>query len=658
MVAKLLVCTHISGDFMILQTNSMLEFREKLKALSREELLEIIQDQDTDPEFGYMMQIDRIEYVFRKKLQHLTWDDGSPIIERPLTEEELMTLIDPPFIYDKELAKLGFSEAQQKQIHIASDPVLWAKNFLGAEPRVYQTLVLREPHHRRVMRFGRRMGKTFTLAILVLWYAYTNQNMRIIIVAPMKSQVGLIYESVMDLADKNEVVRSSIKRNVTSPQYEIEFSNGSSIRFFTTGMKSNGKADVTRGQEADIIILDEMDYMGKDDLVALLAMLQKTSKEKRVKKLMVAASTPTGQRNTFWSWCTNPEDNFKAFWFPAMANPFWDAETEAQMRRDYPREVDWCHEVEAGWGEDAEGVYPHRFVKPAFIDFSSPYNLNSRGEPVKFQYEPIVFSNNSFFVFGVDWDKYAAGVNILVLEICNDRYEDERFAGKIRLCYREEVRKDEYTYTASVERIKELNAIFRPQHIYVDRGAGETQIELLHQYGMDHPNTRLHKIVKGYQFGESIDVMDPFTKNLVRKELKIFMVDNLSKLLEKNQILFSDHDEELFMQLLSYIVTRRSSVSGRPIFGPGGNTQDHAHDALLLAAFAIAENYDDLLNPKFANKAMSISNEAFLPLVSVNTPEEKEIAREIWGSESKGPVYARRAFSYNRKRGHIKRKMF
>ena len=59
---------------------------------------------------------------------------------------------------------------------------------------------------------------------------------------------------------------NSITRKVTSPQFMIQFSNGSTIRFFTSGMRSGGKSDVARGQEAHLIILDEMDYMHADDL--------------------------------------------------------------------------------------------------------------------------------------------------------------------------------------------------------------------------------------------------------------------------------------------------------------------------------------------------------------------------------------------------------
>ena len=68
-------------------------FREKLLELEREELLDIIRDQNPE----YVKQINRIEYVFANKLKHLTWSDGTPIDGRQLSKEELALLIDEPF---------------------------------------------------------------------------------------------------------------------------------------------------------------------------------------------------------------------------------------------------------------------------------------------------------------------------------------------------------------------------------------------------------------------------------------------------------------------------------------------------------------------------------------------------------------------------------
>ena len=196
-------------------------FREQLKKLSREDLLEIIKNQDIE----LYKQVNRIEWVFRNKLSHVNWNSGLPVLERDMTNEELAYLIDEPFEIDKELLDLGVSAEQQRQIHIAKDPVVWAKHFLKVEPRAYQILILRHPSLRKVLRAGRRLGKTFTLAIQLLHYSYTHKDGRCLVVAPMKTQVELIYQEILRIASKNDIVMNSMTRKVTSPQFMMEFSN-------------------------------------------------------------------------------------------------------------------------------------------------------------------------------------------------------------------------------------------------------------------------------------------------------------------------------------------------------------------------------------------------------------------------------------------------
>jgi len=571
-------------------------FREQLKKLSREDLLEIIKSQDIE----IYKQINRIEWVFKNKLSHVNWNSGQPILERDMTNEELAYLIDEPFEIDKELLDLGVSAEQQRQIHIAKDPVVWAKHFLKVEPRAYQILILRHPSLRKVLRAGRRLGKTFTLAIQLLHHGYTHRDGRCLVVAPMKTQVELIYQEILRIASKNEIVINSMTRKVTSPQFMMEFSNGSTIRFFTSGMRSGGKSDVARGQEAHLIILDEMDYMHSGDLDALYAMLQKTT-EDQPDKVMIGASTPTGRREKFWEWCNS--SRFQEFWFPSYVNPFFSKEQEDEFREQYS-EIGYRHEIEADWGEDSEGVYPRKYIDMAFIDPGWKYNAE-------------VTSARSFFTIGVDWDKYGAGTNIVVVEACNDSYEDERFRGRTRVCYREEIPRSEYTLTKAVDRIIELNKIFQPKHIYVDRGFGEVQVELLHKAGVENPQTKLRERVKGVSFAETIEVKDPYTQLPVKKEMKPFMVDNLRQYLEKEKILFSETDEELYLQLISYIVVR-TTQTGRPVFEAGGSVMDHAHDALMLALLAITQNYGDLMKSNYTTKTQSFSNTFYMPKPSTS----------------------------------------
>jgi hypothetical protein len=577
----------------------IVEFREKLSKLSREEILGIIDDQhpETPTDIGWKKEILRKEWVFRNKLSHISDNYGDPIVEGDYTHEELIRLVDPPFVFSKELMKKGFTEIMQRQIHIASDPVLWAQQILGVTPRSYQALVMRDDHENVVLRFGRRLGKTYLLVMYMLWYAYVFPRARILVLAPAKTQVALVYEAILEIADGSPILMDAITRKVKSPQHEVWLTNGATIKLFTTGLKNGSRSDGARGQEADMIVLDEMDYMGSDDLVALMAMLQNTDSSKTFSKKLIGASTPTGQRSTYWRWNVDPAENFNAYFSPSYVNPGWNSEEEVKARIRYKNEQHYRHEIEADWGEDADGVYGRKYIDQSF-NILPEWDYNS----IKLDHDKFLYT------LGVDWDKHGAGVNIVAVEAPRG----DPYRGPVKVIYRDEVRKGDFTYLESIDEIVKLHSRFNFDHLYVDQGSGEVQAELLHKYGLDNPQTQMHTRAKAWHFSNTIEVRDPYTRQIEKKRLKPYMVDNLSHYLEQGKIIFNSGDDELFLQLISYIKIRESE-SGHPVFAAGGEAVDHAHDALLLALFAITHNYDSMFDNYVSASPQAISNTFFMP---------------------------------------------
>lgn len=448
-----------------------------------------------------------------------------------------------------------------------------------------------------------------SMTILMLHKCVTNTNYKVVVVAPMIKHVKVLYDELVKLIENNEYLAANTNRYVASPSPELDFATGSTIRFFTSGVKSGGRSDSTRGQEADLIILDELDYMHPDDLIAILAMLQDT-REGQNKKILVGASTPSGAHEVFYDWCTKSKI-FKQFYFPSYVNPMWTDEMEEEQRQIYRTANSYKHEIEADWGDNEEGVYPRRYLDVAF-------NIKNNWE-----YKDYATNDSDYFI-GVDWDKYGAGTNICVLEKYPKNYIDAELANKFRIAYREETPREEFTYLKAVERIIELNRNFNPKYIYVDRGAGEVQVEMLHDAGKRDPFSGLGKKVKGISFKEIIELRNPFTNQLERKETKPFMVDNLYRFFENEMIMIPHADSELYHQLLSYILVR-TSQNGNPVFDTINDTPDHAHDALLLACLAFTENYGEFFNVNFNTKARVLSNKFFMPTYTevAGSKEEK-----------------------------------
>jgi len=116
---------------------------------------------------------------------------------------------------------------------------------------------------------------------------------------------------------------------------------------------------------------------------------------------------------------------------------------------------------------------------------------------------------------------------------------------------------------------------------------------------------------------------------MIKKDLKPYMVDNLRQFLEKETLMIPGSDDELYMQLISYIVSR-TTQHGRPVFEAGGSAADHAHDALILGLLAVSQNYGEFSKIKIATNIESVSNKFFMPeeqKITTNNEKGKTISR-------------------------------
>lgn len=116
------------------------------------------------------------------------------------------------------------------------------------------------------------------------------------------------------------------------------------------------------------------------------------------------------------------------------------------------------------------------------------------------------------------------------------------------------------------------------------------QIERLHIYGDEHPETNLRNKVIGYQFKESIDVMDPITKETHKEPVKQFMVNQLKLNIERERLIMSPFDEVLHKQLIDYEVDH-ISANGMPVYT---SKNEHFVDALGLAHLAFVLKFPDI----------------------------------------------------------------
>ena len=290
------------------------------------------------------------------------------------------------------------------------DPVSFCQIILGIEPRWYQKLMLRCENLQKIARMGRRAGKSFTMILHILYYAFTNPNSKQLVIGPLGIQVDTIFDELRDIIRKTPLLRDSMTRSVQSPQ-RIEFGNGAVIMGLSAGSSSGSGAKNMRGQGADYIYLDETDYLNEEDINSIIGVSLNDIGNVGI----WCSSTPTGARELFYEWCMNSKETYTVkdksnmdvikrvnksgdpnkwteFHFPSWCNPQWNDEMEAELRALFT-EQGYIHEVEAKFGDETEGVFNKEAVQKALSKYS--YEEMRIRKPLP----PTVR------VIGVDWDK-------------------------------------------------------------------------------------------------------------------------------------------------------------------------------------------------------------------------------------------------------------
>jgi len=427
--------------------------------------------------------------------------------------------------------------------------------------RPYQAEMLRCTSKRKVFRLGRQSGKTEALCIAILHAIFTNEDFKVVVIAPYQSQIDLIFTRLANLISSNSMLSNSIKRSVKAPNYQIMLHNKSKVTGFTAGTRSGQDAGASRGQSANMLVFDEADYLSAGDIDAALAIITNFPDA-----TVWMSSTPTGRRERFYQTCFSKL--FKEFHFPSQINPNWTEALDA-LYQEQLTEDGYKHEILAEFGEQEEGVYQAKYVEAAQSNY---------------EYSDMVPKSGWIYMLGCDWNDPKIGTTIAIVGF-------DPNTQIFYLCDKHVVSRGNRTQLSACEKIAELNRVWQPSHIYVDQGYETTQIEILHEFGHrsikefgpNHPNSRLHKIVKGYSFGSTIDTHDLITQQPIKKHAKPFLIENSVRRFESGTFKYPKSDENYTDQLLGYIIDRVTDT-GRFVYKQQNESAgDHFLDAVNLA---------------------------------------------------------------------------
>lgn len=186
-------------------------------------------------------------------------------------------------------------------------------------------------------------------------------------------------------------------------------------------------------QRADLIILDESDYLTSNDITNILNI--RNENPERIK--IICSSTPSGKHEEFYKWCTNASTKFRAkkedvdnfrftgynleeigtdgngwteVWAPSIVNKELlkiNPDTDQSYLADLKDELSlarFIQEVLAEFGEEEMGVYQKRFLELAVAEgarIKHQYSTDMTDEELK---KYLIKSHSNVRILGIDWD--------------------------------------------------------------------------------------------------------------------------------------------------------------------------------------------------------------------------------------------------------------
>lgn len=512
----------------------------------------------------------------------------------------------------------------EKVIMSAIDPVAWAELMFGFDDdtkdtddpwflRSYQKEQLRCNTQRLVVREGRRSGKTFIMALKLIYYVFNKITSKgrstdgrkieigpeIMVITPFQSQLITIFNEMEKLLKRNpDLMRAVVKSSGTSlytktPNFKMQFINDAVITGYVSGVgtKADGSGGGTmRGASASVIYLDEMDLIPEETIEKVIMPILLSDLKGEV--VLMATSTPIGKRSFFHSWCLEAPD-WKEDHLPSTVLPQWDRIKKMILAKT--TKIGLMTEYMAEFIDSQYGVFKpshvHRCRKAyTYDDISDP-----RWWRNNFSVSPK--SQEIIKCIGIDWNKNAGTEYVVVAYIPQTH--------SYVILESLNISASEMSGSKWKTTLRSLNFKWRPDYIYADEGYGHTIIEdmITHATGLmskknktefDRQTILIKDRLKSVNFSSKIELTNPVDNTIFTKPAKEFLVENAQRIVEEEgpdgAILWIPEDERVLVdQMLNYKIEKLNAKTGKPVYGPD-NAQigDHRLDAFMLAVAGIA----------------------------------------------------------------------
>jgi phage FluMu gp28-like protein len=289
----------------------------------------------------------------------------------------------------------GFNAFRETLRH---DAVVFAETILDFKPFSYQAELLRSPSKRIVACWARQTGKTTTIAVKVIHFAFTNANTTTLIVSRGLRQSMIMFGVIERLVNSHPVLRKSVLK---STRTLIQLRNGSQIVALPCG--SDGAS--LRGYTASLVVMDEAAFMPEDVISSVIFPMLATTDG-----IAIMLSTPWGRDHVFYRSFKNP--NYWSQHVRAEECPLISKEFLEEQRRDIG-ELRYKMEYEAEFIEGENCFFKQDLIRECIEDYDlvDDDQLKARGR------------TPGYFYLGADFGKRVDfSVIALLKEEENDRY--------------------------------------------------------------------------------------------------------------------------------------------------------------------------------------------------------------------------------------------
>jgi len=234
----------------------------------------------------------------------------------------------------------------EKPVKIRTDPALFARALANWNPFPYQERLLSDTSKRIVSCWGRQCGKTSTVAIKAVHYAYCNPNVTVLVASPSLRQSMIMFDRILGYIEGNFILNQALAKKTRTV---IQLLNGSRIVALPCS------ENLLRGYSANLVICDEAAFMPEEAIVQVIfPMLSVTDGS------AIFLSTPWGKDHFFHKAYTDP--NYSVHHVKSTECPPIKPEFLEEQKRNMTEEA-YRSEYLAEFSESANSFFSQDLIR-------------------------------------------------------------------------------------------------------------------------------------------------------------------------------------------------------------------------------------------------------------------------------------------------------